>query len=216
MDIAPGRGSISVMEIEFKTGPDDETDYLVGQLLIAMPGLEDERFARTVIYICSHSDEGAMGIVVNRPADYLSFQELLTQLNIIPDSERIYLPEHLPKIDVMIGGPVEAGRGFVLHSPDYAVSESTVSIDETVCLTATVDILRAIARGRGPRNALLALGYAGWAPGQLESEIQANSWLNCGAAADIIFRTSVNIRYNVAMQRIGVDLGQLSAVSGRA
>jgi len=103
-----------------------------------------------------------------------------------------------------------------LHSPDYSVSESTVSIDEAVSLTATIDILRAIARGTGPQDALLALGYAGWAPGQLESEIQANSWLNCGAAADIIFRTAVDIRYNVAMQQIGVDLGQLSTASGRA
>lgn len=204
------------MEIEFKTGSGDKSAYLDGQLLIAMPGLEDERFARTVIYICSHSDEGAMGIVVNRPAENLSFPELLVQLDVIPNNERIYLPERMSKVDVMIGGPVETSRGFVLHSPDYAVSESTVSIDEAVCLTATVDILRAIARGTGPRNALLALGYAGWAPGQLESEIQANSWLNCGAAADIIFRTAIDIRYNVAMQQIGVDLGQLSTASGRA
>jgi len=204
------------MEIEFKTGSGDRSVYLDGQLLIAMPGLEDERFARTVIYICSHSDEGAMGIVVNRPAENISFQELLVQLEVVPEHERIYLPNRMSKVDVMIGGPVETSRGFVLHSPDYSVSESTVSIDEAVSLTATIDILRAIARGTGPQDALLALGYAGWAPGQLESEIQANSWLNCGAAADIIFRTAVDIRYNVAMQQIGVDLGQLSTASGRA
>src|ERR687889_282807 len=131
--------------------------YLDGQFLVAMPGMADDRFTRAVIYVCAHSAEGAMGIVLNRPAADLNFPDLLVQLEIVPEAERIRLPQRVGKMQVLIGGPVETSRGFVLHSPDYHLAQSTLPIDDSVCLTATVDILRAIARGDGPENAVLAL-----------------------------------------------------------
>ena len=136
--------------------------YLDGQLLIAMPAMGDPRFARSVIYMCAHSPEGAMGIIINQRAPNISFTELLAQLNIVPPEDRIRLPSPLHAMAVHLGGPVETGRGFVLHSADYFKAESTLPIDESVCLTATIDILRDIAKGTGPDKALLALGYAGW------------------------------------------------------
>ena len=145
--------------------------YLDGQLLVAMPAMGDPRFARSVIYLCAHSADGAMGIIINQRAPNISFTELLEQLNIVPPKDRIRLPSGLTAMAVHLGGPVETGRGFVLHSADYFKAESTLPIDESVCLTATIDILRDIAKGTGPDKALLALGYAGWAPGQLENEI---------------------------------------------
>ena len=157
---------------------DMKSHYLDGQLLVAMPGMMDERFARAVIYICAHSDDGAMGIVLNRPAANVNLPDLLVQLEIIPELERILLPQKVGRMQVLMGGPVETSRGFVLHSSDFHIAQSTLLIDESICLTATVDILRAIARGEGPENAILALGYAGWEAGQLETEIQANGWLN--------------------------------------
>ncbi|GAH07549.1 unnamed protein product, partial [marine sediment metagenome] len=150
-----------------RSHPEDE-GYLDGQLLIAMPAMGDERFSRSVIYLCAHSSEGAMGIVINQQAPNISFTELLDQLNIAPDEDRISLPESLDSMAVHFGGPVETGRGFVLHSADYFKAESTLPVDDSMCLTATIDILRDIAKGTGPDKALLALGYAGWGPGQLE------------------------------------------------
>ena len=147
--------------------------YLDGQMLIAMPAMNDERFARAVIYVCAHSSEGAMGIVVNQPAGNIKFPDLLVQLEVIPAAERIELPAKAEDVKVLKGGPVETGRGFVLHSADFFIENSTLPIDEGICLTATLDILKAIAHGNGPQSAILALGYAGWAPGQLENEIQA-------------------------------------------
>src|SRR4030067_593759 len=161
--------------------------YLDGQLLIAMPAMGDPRFARAVIYMCAHSADGAMGIIINQRAPNISFTELLEQLNIVPPQDRIRLTTDLHAMAVHLGGPVETGRGFVLHSADHFKAESTLPIDESVCLTATIDILRDIAKGTGPDKALLALGYAGWAPGQLENEIQANGWLNFAAAPEVIF-----------------------------
>jgi putative transcriptional regulator len=175
--------------METKAGP----SYLDGQLLLAMPGMGDERFARTVIYVCAHSPEGAMGIVVNKPAADLSMPDLLVQLEIVPEAERIRLPQRVGRMQVLMGGPVETSRGFVLHSPDYYIDQSTLPIDEGVCLTATLDILRAIATGKGPQSALLALGYAGWSAGQLESEIQANGWLNCPADPELIFLSALEL-----------------------
>ena len=162
--------------------------YLDGQMLIAMPAMNDERFARTLIYVCAHSSEGAMGIVVNQPAGNIKFPDLLVQLEVIPAAERIELPTKAEDVKVLKGGPVETGRGFVLHSADYFIENSTLPIDEGICLTATLDILKAIARGNGPASAILALGYAGWAPGQLEHEIQENGWLHCAADFGIDFR----------------------------
>ena len=190
--------------------------YLDGQLLIAMPGMADERFSRAVIYVCAHSAEGAMGIVLNRPAPDLSFPDLLVQLDIVPAAERIRLPERVGQMQVLMGGPVETSRGFVLHSPDFHIEQSTLPIDESVCLTATIDILRAIARGDGPRRAVLALGYAGWGAGQLESEIQANGWLTCPADAELIFNSNADLRYELAMRKIGIEPAMLSMQAGHA
>src|SRR3954451_16846132 len=190
--------------------------YLDGQLLLAMPGMADERFARTVIYLCAHSPEGAMGIVVNKPASDLSFPDLLVQLDIIPATDLIQLPQRVGAVQVLMGGPVETSRGFVLHSPDFFIDESTLPIDEAVCLTATVDILRAIAKGEGPTSAVLALGYAGWSAGQLESEIQANGWLNCPADPELIFHSAFDHKYEMALRRIGVDPAMLSMDAGHA
>lgn len=193
-----------------------DSPYLDGQVLVAMPGMMDERFARSVIYVCAHSPEGAMGIVLNRPAANVNVPDLLVQLEIIPELERIRLPERVGRMQVLMGGPVETSRGFVLHSPDFHIAQSTLPIDDSVCLTATIDILRAIARGDGPQDAVLALGYAGWGAGQLELELQANGWLNCPADAELIFNTPADVRYEMALRRIGIEPAMLSVEAGHA
>jgi putative transcriptional regulator len=190
--------------------------YLDGQMLIAMPAMNDERFARAVIYVCAHSSEGAMGIIVNQPAGNIKFPDLLVQLEVIPAAERIELPVRAEDVKVLKGGPVEAGRGFVLHSADFFIENSTLPIDEGICLTATLDILKAIARGKGPHNAILALGYAGWAPGQLENEIQQNGWLHCPADPELIFGDDTEAKYDKALRKIGIDPGMLSSEAGHA
>jgi putative transcriptional regulator len=190
--------------------------YLEGQMLIAMPTMRDERFARSLIYVCAHSSEGAMGIVVNHPATNINFPDLLVQLDVIPAADLIQLPPRAGAVKVLQGGPVETSRGFVLHSSDFFIENSTLPIDAGICLTATVDILRAIARGEGPASAVLALGYAGWAPGQLETEIQANGWLHCSADPDLIFGDDNESKYDKALKKIGIDLGMLSSESGHA
>jgi putative transcriptional regulator len=190
--------------------------YLDGQMLIAMPAMSDERFNRSLIYICAHSTEGAMGIIVNHPASNIRFSDLLVQLDVIPSAEQIILPADADAIKVMKGGPVETGRGFVLHSSDFFIEDSTLPIDDGICLTATLDILKAIARGQGPKSAILALGYAGWAPGQLENEIQSNGWLHCAADSDLIFGQDSNGKYGRALKKIGIDPGMLSSDAGHA
>ena len=190
--------------------------YLDGQMLIAMPAMGDERFARSLIYVCAHSSEGAMGIVVNQPAANIKFPDLLVQLDVIPAAELIQLPRKAGAVKVLKGGPVETGRGFVLHSNDFFIENSTLPIDKGICLTATLDILKAIAHGEGPQSAVLALGYAGWAPGQLESEITENGWLNCDADPELIFGTDIDKKYEKAMRKLGIDLGKLSSDAGHA
>ena len=157
----------------------NEDGYLAGQLLVAMPHMLDERFAKTVIYVCAHTEDGAMGLVVNKVMENIDFPDLLDQLSLSasPKGE---------DIRVHFGGPVESGRGFVLHSSDY-VQDATMVIDKEIAMTATTDILRDIAEGEGPRNSLLALGYAGWGPGQLDTEIQANGWLSVQADDNLVF-----------------------------
>jgi putative transcriptional regulator len=200
-----------------RTRSSEDEGYLDGQLLIAMPAMGDPRFSRSVIYLCAHSSEGAMGIIINQRAPNISFTELLEQLNIIvPSEDSISLPPRLSAMAVHLGGPVETGRGFVLHSADYFKAESTLPIDESVCLTATIDILRDIAKGSGPNKALLALGYAGWAPGQLENEIQANGWLNCPANPELVFDPEVDRKYNRALGSLGIDPIRLVNDSGHA
>lgn len=190
--------------------------YLDGQMLVAMPQMDDERFARSVIYVCAHSSDGAMGIIINQPARNIDFPDLLVQLDIIPADQMIQLPARAGDIRVLKGGPVETGRGFVLHSADFFIDNSTLPIDDGICLTATLDILKAIARGGGPQNAVLALGYAGWAPGQLEKEIQDNGWLHCTPDADLIFGLNNDQKYERALRKIGIDLGNLSSKVGHA
>jgi putative transcriptional regulator len=182
--------------------------YLSGQLLIAMPQLNDPRFARTVLYLCSHSAEGAMGIVINRSFEGLTFTDLLEQLE-IPATP------NCQAIRVHFGGPVESGRGFLLHSTDYH-HETTTMVDDQVSLTATVDVLKAISEGEGPREQFLALGYAGWGPGQLEAEILDNAWLNVPADADLLFGSDLNKKWNRAIGKLGFDFTTLSAEAGHA
>lgn len=190
--------------------------FLDGQMLVAMPGMADERFARSVIYLCAHSEEGAMGIVINRPANKVKFPELLVQLDVIGEDEAIRLPGKAGAMQVLKGGPVETGRGFVLHSNDFFIDNSTLPIDQGVSLTATVDILRAIANGSGPDRAVLALGYAGWQAGQLEAEMQHNGWLNVPADSSLIFDTALDSKYERAVRHLGIDLAQLSTQAGHA
>ena len=190
--------------------------FLDGQMLIASPGMQDERFSRTLIYMCAHSSEGAMGIVVNQPAANISFPDLLVKLDVIPKADKIQLPPSAGDVTVLKGGPVETERGFVLHSADFFIEDSTLPIDEGVCLTATLDILKAIARGNGPVSAILALGYAGWSPGQLENELQHNGWLHCTPDPELIFGTDIGAKYDRAMQKIGVRPGMLSSDIGHA
>jgi putative transcriptional regulator len=183
-------------------------------MLIAMPGMSDPRFDRSVIFMCAHSDNGAMGIIVNKRAPMISFSELLERLDILPQENRIRLPDDVQSMLVQFGGPVEPGRGFVLHTSDYFSADTSLPIDERVALTATLDILRAIAGGQGPRRSLLALGYAGWAPGQLEDEIQRNGWLSCAADEDLLFSSDLDSKYLNALHKIGVDPAMLSSEAG--
>ena len=182
--------------------------YLTGHMLIAMPGMQDPRFDKSLIYMCAHSPEGAMGLVVNRALESLTFPDLLEQLEIdcVAGDERI---------NVHFGGPVESGRGFVLHSADY-VREATLVVDGEVALTATLDILRAMAAGDGPRQSLLALGYAGWGPGQLDSEMKANGWLHVAPDTDLLFGSDLDGKWERAIRKIGIDPRMLSGDAGHA
>lgn len=182
---------------------------LSGNLLIAMPGLGDARFEKSVILICAHSPEGAMGLVINKPAPDLSFASLLDQLNIprAPTGR---------DIRVHLGGPVERGRGFVLHSTDYHSGGATMDVPGGFGMTATVDVLSALAQGQGPKAALLALGYSGWGPGQLEAEMGRNSWLTADAPPDLVFSAQDKGKWAAALKRLGIDPLTLSGSAGRA
>ena len=182
---------------------------LAGQLLIAMPGMGDPRFEKAVVYMCAHSEDGAMGLIVNKPASDVSFDDLLAQL-------KIPKVDNADEIRVMFGGPVEHGRGFVLHSSDYIANESTLTVTDEVGMTATLDILEDIAKGDGPTQSLLALGYSGWGPGQLEGEIAANGWLTCAASSELVFGESGDDKWLAALKSLGIDPLLLSTEGGRA
>ena len=199
-----------------KTGKGSGSGYLDGQLLIAMPTMIDRRFARSVIYMCAHSTEGAMGLIINQRASHISFPDLLERLEIVGGDAEETMPPEMLSMAIHVGGPVEPERGFVLHSSDYFAASSTLPIDDNVCLTATIDILKAMAGGKGPNRAILALGYAGWAPGQLENEIQHNGWLHCSADLELIFGQDTGGKYEKALKKIGIDLGMLSSEAGHA
>jgi putative transcriptional regulator len=182
---------------------------LAGQLLVAMPQMLDQRFARSVIYLCAHSeDAGAMGLVINKLLNSLTMGELFAQLDISPSRIVDSRPVHF-------GGPVEAGRGFVLHTSDYS-EDATLVVDDNMAVTATLEILRAIGKGQGPRHSLFALGYAGWAPGQLDAEIQANGWLSVAADNDIVFDPDQDGKWRRALAKLGIDLSMLSTDAGHA
>jgi putative transcriptional regulator len=193
-----------------------QSGYLDGQLLIASPSMTDPRFMRAVIYICAHSAEGAMGIIINQRKPNLNFAKLLQQLDIVDDDSGIRLLPSVGSMAVHIGGPVDTSRGFVLHTRDYFASNTTMAVDGAVCLTATVDILKALASGEGPKRALMALGYAGWSAGQLESEIHSNGWLNCEADLDLIFTPDIDRKYELAYAKIGIDPSFLVTEAGHA
>jgi putative transcriptional regulator len=182
--------------------------FMTGELLVAMPQMRDARFTRSVIYICAHTTDGAMGLVVNRLVGSLTFPDLLQQLNIDSQGKG----EH---IRIRSGGPVETGRGFVLHSTDY-VDDATLKVGDTVGLTATIDILKDIASGSGPRRSILALGYAGWGPGQLDQELQANAWLTVPADEELIFDDALNDKWERSLSKIGVDFTFLTGDAGHA
>ena len=185
-----------------------EEGYLGGQVLIAMPGMQDPRFARAVICLCLHSAEGAMGIVLNKPIESLSFDDLLRQLDLQPVPPQRSIGMHQ-------GGPVEGGRGFVLHTTDWS-SDQSLPVGADLALTASVDILKAIAGGGGPRLGLLALGYAGWGPGQLEDEIQANAWLSVPPDEALLFGPDHEVKWNQAMAKLKVNPSLLSGAAGHA
>ena len=182
---------------------------LAGKLLIAMPDMADPRFANSVIYLCAHSDQGGMGLIVNKPQARIRFTELLDQMQVPHGADT-------PDIQVHTGGPVETGRGFVLHSTDYTSGLGTLAPGGGIGMTATLDVLEDIAAGRGPAQALLALGYAGWGSGQLESEIQQNAWLNVPADDSLLFDHDNDTRWERAIAKLGVDLSLLSGEHGHA
>jgi putative transcriptional regulator len=187
----------------------DDIPYLDGQLLVAMPGMGDPRFERTVIFVCVHSSKGAMGLIINRPANDLSVADLMDQLEIQAN-------DPVPLGKVHFGGPVENVRGFVLHSGDYGDPNATMKVSDQFGMTASLDILKDMAGGKGPTNAILALGYSGWGPGQLESEIQANGWLTCAANSEIVFQKKDDDKWTAALKSIGIDPRLLSTEGGRA
>ena len=187
-----------------ETEPIDGAEFLIGKVLIAMPGMEDPRFARSLVYLCSHSADGAMGLIVNKCADTLVWEDLFKKLQIPIGSVNAPRPVHY-------GGPVETARGFVLHSADYHSEDATLSVDPTVSMTATLDILHDIAKGIGPDRAIVALGYAGWAPGQLESELQVNGWLTCDPDDEMLFGEEDDGKWDRAMAKLGIDPALLSA-----
>ena len=187
---------------------DDKQDYLTGKFIIAMPGMQDPRFEDAIIYVCGHDNTGAMGLIINKLVESISFRGLLDQLDIESQGS-------VPNIPVHFGGPVEMGRGFVLHTSDYT-NDSSVKIGDEIILTATIDVLEDMARGKGPQLSLLALGYAGWSPGQLEAEIQKNGWLEIEADLTILFKTNLEQRRTKALEKIGIDPSMLSTTSGHA
>ncbi|MCC7275053.1 MAG: YqgE/AlgH family protein [Alphaproteobacteria bacterium] len=190
------------------TAPDATSTYMTGRLLVAMPTIGDPRFDRAVIYMCAHSEEGAMGLVVNKLLGSLTVSELMKQLSLEGSAATASMPVHF-------GGPVETGRGFVLHSADQTY-DGTLVVDGRMALTATMDVLKAIAAGSGPRQALMALGYSGWGPGQLDDEIQANGWLQVPADDDLVFGTAPDATWERALTRIGIDRKMLASEAGHA
>lgn len=205
--LARGHEYIGAMA-EAKHSRANPPNWLTGQLLIAMPAMQDTRFVQSVILVCSHTEEGAMGVVVNHPLRTPKFADLLSQLGVAPSPPR-------RELSVGVGGPVDETRGFVLHSADW-LSDTSLQVDDTHTLSANLDILQAVAAGGGPEKAVLLLGYAGWGEGQLDQEMRQNSWLSVAADDAIIFDTAHNTKWQRALAKLGIDPGMLSGAVGRA
>ena len=186
----------------------EEDGYLNGKLLLAMPGLEDPRFNKSVLYIFTHNKDGAMGIVINQPINAVNFEDLAEQMSIDLKKVKVDIP-------VLFGGPMELSRGFVLHSSDY-IKDETILTKDGLAVTGTIDILKDIVSGKGPKNRLFALGYAGWGPGQLEEEIQSNSWAMVEADKNLIFNIDLNRKWNGAFAKLGIDPALISSTHGNA
>jgi putative transcriptional regulator len=189
---------------------------LKGQFLVAMPGMGDERFHETVIYVVGHGDEGAMGLVVNQPVEDMRFADILDELGLGEKDEIIRLPSTVRDREVLRGGPVQRGRGFVLHSPDYFREGNSYVVNDEICLTATLDILKAMAFNNSPADAVFALGYCGWGPGQLENELGSNGWLTVPFSRALLFGTPLNNRYDLALSQLGITRATLSGTAGHA
>ena len=181
-----------------------------------MPVMSDPRFARSVIYLCAHSEDGAMGLIINQRASHISFPDLLERLGIVPAEDEDGVAEDVPRSPSTSAARSRRAAASCCTAPTISSTTSTLPIEDGVCLTATIDILKAIAAGNGPNRAILALGYAGWSPGQLESEIQANGWLNCPADPDLIFDTNLDAKYTRALAKIGIDPSHLVSDAGHA
>ncbi len=189
---------------------------LKGQLLVATPDMSDARFFESIIYLVKHNEDGAMGLVINHKLEGLQFNDILTQMNLGKAEEIINLPAQVQNREIYRGGPVEQGRGFVLHSNDYLSENSSFRVNDEISLTASIDILRVMAFGKSPQNSLIALGYCGWQPGQLEHELKQNGWLTTQNNSEILFNTPTKDRYNKVLEQIGVTRASLSPISGNA
>lgn len=187
----------------------DDSTNLTGKILIALPGMDDPRFEKSVVYLCSHSSDETMGLIVNKPAPGVDLDHLLKTLKIEGEQAS-------SDIRVQFGGPVEQARGFVLHSNDYSTKDGTLTVDADFSMTANTEVLEAIAQGAGPKDAILMLGYSGWGPGQLENEIAMNGWLVADASPDVVFRPENPAKWTSALKTLGVDPLVLSATGGRA
>ncbi|MGN6490309.1 MAG: YqgE/AlgH family protein [Devosia sp.] len=189
-------------------------ESLRGQFLVAMPGMGDDRFHETVVYLVGHGEEGAMGLVVNQSLEDMRFADILEELKLGDKDELIQLPDNVKNRQVLRGGPVQKSRGFVLHSSDYFKVGNSYEVTDDICLTATLDILKAMAFKSSPIEALFALGYCGWSPGQLEQEIQANGWLTVPFSRELLFGLPIEARYDAALARLGITRATLSATAG--
>ncbi len=189
---------------------------LKGQLLVATPEMGDDRFYETIIYLVSHNESGAMGLVINNPIEGMQFSDVLEQMNLGEPEELINIPNNIQSKEIFRGGPVDQGRGFVLHSSDRIFEDSTFQVDKKICLTASSDILKSLAFGPAPKNSLLALGYCGWSSGQLEGELKQNGWLITNYSDELLFNIPISKRYDRALKQIGATRASLSPVSGNA
>jgi putative transcriptional regulator len=197
------------MAMQGITVEDGGETFLEGKLLIALPGMPDPRFERSVIFICAHSGQGAMGLIINKAVEGLNFHDMMERLD-------VEVSAMTPDPPILFGGPMQTERGFVLHSGDFESGDSTLPVTRDVSLTATLDILRAIASGQGPQRSLFALGYAGWSGGQIEDEIRANGWIHCDADMGLVFDTSLDAKWGEALRKLGIDASSLSANTGSA